>query len=159
MSLIDSRRPAAFAAAVMALAWSLPAAADGPRQAVPLVPAYKQECGSCHIPYPPSMLPPVSWQRLMLNLPQHFGTDASLDAQTVQVLSVWLTGSSTRTTNVTAAPEEDRITRTPWFVREHRKVAAATWKLPAVRSAANCAACHPGAEQGDFDEHALRIPR
>ena len=158
MSLTESR-PAALVAGLLALAWSLPAAADGPRQAVPLIPAYKQECGSCHTPYPPSMLPPVSWQRLMLNLPQHFGTDASLDAQTVQVLSVWLTGTSSRTTNATASPEEDRITRTPWFVREHRKVSAATWKLPAVRSAANCAACHPGAEQGDFDEHALRIPR
>ena len=45
-----------------------------------LLPAYVQECGSCHVPYPPGLLPNESWQRLMANLPQHFGTDASLDA-------------------------------------------------------------------------------
>jgi hypothetical protein len=28
------------------------------------------------------MLPAASWQRLMGNLPRHFGTDASLDAAT-----------------------------------------------------------------------------
>jgi len=60
---------------------------------------------------------------------------------------------------VTDAPPEDRITRTPWFVREHREVSATTWKLPAVKSAANCGACHQGADQGDFSEHSVRVPR
>ena len=36
---------------------------------------------------------------------------------------------------------------------------AATWQRPAVKSASNCAACHTRADQGDFDEHTVRIPR
>jgi hypothetical protein len=32
------------------------------------------------------------------------------------------------------------------------------WKLPSVKSAAQCAACHGDADQGRFDERALRLP-
>jgi nitrate/TMAO reductase-like tetraheme cytochrome c subunit len=49
-----------------------------------------------------------------------------------------------------------RITETPRFVQEHRKIAAATWQHPKVVSKANCGACHPGAAQGDYD--AARLP-
>ena len=58
-----------------------------------------------------------------------------------------------------APPPEDRITRSAWFVREHREVDAATWKRKAVGSAANCAACHANAAQGSFSEREIRIPQ
>ena len=152
----------AFGTAALALLAALgpqPARADGARARVDLIPQDQQECSACHIAYPPNLLPAASWQRLMQNLPRHFGTDASLDAATVQVLSTWLAGTAARTARIAEPPPEDRITESRWFVREHRKVAAATWKLPAVKSPANCAACHTGAPQGDFDEHSVRIPR
>lgn len=38
-------------------------------------------------------------------------------------------------------------------------VAAATWKLPKVKTAANCAACHTQSHQGAFNERGIRIPR
>ena len=47
---------------------------------VPLLPAYVQECGSCHVAFAPGLLPAASWQRLMADLGRHFGSDASLDA-------------------------------------------------------------------------------
>ena len=56
-------------------------------------------------------------------------------------------------------PPQDRITRAAWFVREHNEVRAATWALPAVKSAAHCAACHTRADQGEFRERDIRIPR
>ena len=79
----------------------------------------------------------------MANLPRHFGTDASLDPATAQD-AVDLAGTPTpaATRRAREAPPEDRITRSAWFVREHDEVPAATWKRPAVKSAANCAACH-----------------
>ncbi len=40
-----------------------------------------------------------------------------------------------------------------------RKCTAATWKLPAVKSAANCEACHVQANAGDFSERNIRMPR
>lgn len=41
------------------------ARADDRTQSVPLLPKYQQECSSCHVAYPPDMLPAASWQRLM----------------------------------------------------------------------------------------------
>lgn len=153
---VHSRLGLATAAALLA---SAGAQADAPRASVPPLPAYKQECASCHIAYPPGALPAASWQRLLDNLPRHYGSDASLDAATVRQLRGWLTANAGTWRRVAAPPPEDRITRADWFVREHRKVTQATWTLPAVKSPSNCAACHAGAEQGDFDEHAVRIPR
>jgi hypothetical protein len=135
------------------------ARADGGRPAVPLLPAYQQECGACHLAYPPGALPAASWRRLMDGLPQHFGTDASLDPATVQQVSAWLAANAGSWKRVAAAPPQDRITRSEWFIRKHREIAPTTWRLPAVKSPANCAACHGGAEQGDFDEDRVRIPR
>jgi hypothetical protein len=138
---------------------SVALADEGHRARVPLLPAYQQECASCHVAYPPGMLPAASWQRLMNNLPHHFGTDASLDAATVQQLSAWLTANAGSDRRVRDAPPQDRITRSAWFVRKHDEVPPAVWKRAAVKSPSNCAACHTRADQGDFDEDYVRIPR
>lgn len=129
------------------------------RRRVPLLPQYQQECSSCHIAYPPGMLPAASWQRLMDNLPRHYGTDASLDDASVKQLSTWLAANAGTYKRVREQPPEDRITRSAWFERKHDEVPASTWKRPAIKSAANCAACHPKSDQGDFNEHDIRIPR
>ena len=42
---------------------------------------YAQECGSCHMAYPPGLLPGRSWQRLMGNLADHFGDNAELPGE------------------------------------------------------------------------------
>lgn len=145
-------------AALWAAAAPTRADADG-RRVVALLPAYVQECASCHIAYPPGALPRASWQRLMRNLPQHFGTDASLDAPTREQLSAWLEGQAGTWSRGAEAPPQDRISRSAWFRREHREVAPATWALPAVRTPSQCAACHPQAAEGDFNEDRIRIPR
>ncbi|MBL8350210.1 MAG: diheme cytochrome c [Burkholderiaceae bacterium] len=148
----------------LGLLLTLPAAfgARADPLAVPTLPAYQQECAACHLAYPPGLLPAASWQRLMAGLPHHFGSDASLDAATQQSLSAWLTanaGSYKKVARDPAPPPEDRISKAPWFVREHREVSAATWRRKSIGSASNCAACHGGAAQGRFSEHDLRIPQ
>lgn len=154
-----------FHAAVFALLAALTptrtAIADDDQHArrVPLLPKYQQECAACHLAYPPAMLPAASWQRLMNRLSNHYGTDASLDPKSVSEISHWLAGHAATRKRAREEPADDRITRSAWFVREHREISAATWKLPAVNSAANCGACHIRSEQGDFDEHNVRIPR
>jgi hypothetical protein len=45
-----------------------------------------------------------------------------------------------------------RITDTPRWMKEHRKVRAEQWQDPMIKSKANCLACHPGAEQGVYEE-------
>lgn len=127
----------------------------GPAQALPV---YQQECAACHLAYPPALLPAESWKRIMANLSHHYGTDASLEAEQIQVIGRWLQGEAGSYRKVRNAPPQDRITRSDWFVREHRQVAPEVWKLGSVQSPAQCAACHSGAEQGRFGERELRRP-
>jgi mono/diheme cytochrome c family protein len=126
---------------------------------VPLLPRYKQECAACHVAFPPGMLPPDSWRRLLNNLPRHYGTDASLDAATVNELATWLSANAGTYKRVRDAPPEDRITKSAWFIRKHDELPAGVWTRPAVKSAANCTACHTQADQGSFNEHTVHIPR
>ena len=150
----------AWACVFAALAGTQAWAEEGDRVArTPLLPKYREECVACHVAYPPGLLPAASWHRVMANLPRHYGTDASLDPGTVTALANWLTANAATSGRRSEPPPEDRITRSAWFIRKHREVSPATWKLPNVRSAANCAACHTQADQGDFNEHNVRIPR
>ena len=148
-------------AVVVALVASHAALAGDDRRApsVAPLPKYKQECAACHVAFPPGMLPADSWRRLLGNLPHHYGTDASLDTATANELAAWLAANAGTYKRVREAPPEDRITRSAWFIRKHDEVPSAVWKRPAVKSAANCAACHTQADQGDFNEHTVRIPR
>jgi mono/diheme cytochrome c family protein len=146
-------------ALVLGLATLSAAQADSGRLLPRNVPAaYTQECAACHTGYAPGMLPARSWQRIMTGLDKHYGTDASLDAATVQQISGWLQSNAGTYKRVAEEPPQDRITRSAWFVRKHDEVAPAVWKLPSVKSAANCAACHTGADKGDYDDDNLRMP-
>jgi mono/diheme cytochrome c family protein len=131
---------------------------EGRRPArAPMPAVYVEECGSCHVPYPARGLPASSWRALMAGLDRHFGNDASLAPAQADTIRGWLiAGAGTQPVDRAASL---RLTRAPWFVREHREVPAPLWRSTAVKSAANCAACHRGAERGVFSEHDVRLPR
>ena len=57
-------------------------------------PVYKEECGSCHMAYPPGLLPAISWQKVMAGLEDHFGDNAELDTATRQTISDFLLNDS-----------------------------------------------------------------
>ncbi len=124
----------------------------------PVPPAYTVECGACHTAYPPGMLPARSWQRVMGSLDRHYGADASLDAPIVREIERWLLAHAGTSRRVRTEPPEDRLTRSAWFERKHRAIDASVWKLASVKSAANCGACHSGADRGDFDDDNLKVP-
>jgi hypothetical protein len=122
----------------------------------------KEECGSCHLAYPPSMLPARSWERMMAGLSDHFGTDASLEAKTLELIRRYLNENAadsggrrygeklTRGVPLSSAPL--RITELPQWMRKHREVPEWEWTHKDVRTKANCAACHSGAERGYFED-------
>ena len=120
---------------------------------------WKAECGSCHLAYPPNLLPAPAWRRLVAGLDRHFGTDAGIDARTAAEIGAFLESNAGQGKRRGSDSGTLRISETPWFQRKHDEVAALAWKNPKVRTPANCTACHAGAERGDFDEHAVRIPR
>jgi len=117
------------------------------------------ECGACHVAYPARYLPAESWRAIMSGLDKHFGSNASLDAASVNEITAFLEkNASTKKHEVLAKPLL-RITETRWFKSEHREVAERTWKNPKVKSPANCGACHTKADSGDFSERNVKVPK
>lgn len=120
---------------------------------------FQKECASCHMAYPAGLLPAGSWQHLMANLGRHFGSDASLDEASANAITRYFTSHAGTYKRVSEMPPQDRITLSNWFARKHDKhVSASTWARPAIGSRSNCVACHQGAQQGNFNEHSVRIP-
>ena len=96
----------------------------------------------------------------MASLERHYGTNASVDTATAAEIGVFLERYAGRDRGSTvASTEPPRITASEWFAKEHREVRAQPKTSAAVKSLANCGACHLGADRGDFDEHAVLIPR
>lgn len=122
--------------------------------------ALQQECGSCHVVYPPQFLSAASWRAVMDGLDKHFGTDASLDAATRSEILRYLQANAGRHDTSAGGKPLLRISATRWFVHEHsEELPRDIWRNPAVKSSANCLACHTAAEQGNYSERSLRIPR
>ena len=147
-------------AMIVCIASMKTAIADGVKR-VPVLDIYTQECASCHLAYPPALLPRTSWQKITGSLNKHFGVDASLDASSQQKISQWLMNNAATGKRNSQEPPNDRITQSEWFLRKHNRheVAAEIWKRPAVGSPSNCNACHTKATQGDFEEDNIRIPK
>ncbi|MDH4192512.1 MAG: diheme cytochrome c, partial [Betaproteobacteria bacterium] len=86
------------------------------------------------------------WRNLIAQLDRHFGIDASLDTRTRDAIAGLLAArASTRDKHAATEPTA-RITKTLWFVREHRKAG------PARTSFVDCGACHANADQADYRE-------
>lgn len=130
---------------------------------------YVAECGSCHMAYPPGLLPARSWTTMMSNLNSHFGDNAELDQATTAELSRYLVANSAdnsdyrRSRRVMRSLPHDsvplRISELPYIRHEHDEIPAHMITAnPKVGSLSNCNACHQRAEQGSFNEHEIRIP-
>ena len=121
---------------------------------------WKEECGSCHMAYPPRFLSAESWRAMMAGLDKHFGSDASVDAATATEIGDFLEKNASAKHRIASSGSEPplRITETRWFQSEHRKVADRIWKDPKVKSPSNCAACHTKADSGSFSERDIKIP-
>lgn len=130
-----------------------------PLQPVQTNAKFQQECSGCHITYAPGLLPAESWRKMMSGLDKHFGSDASLDEQDNKEITGFLVSNASNRWSASTAPL--RITESAWFKRKHddHEINPRVWKNPKVKSPANCGACHPQAERGNFNEHDIRMPR
>lgn len=130
---------------------------------------WKAECSSCHMLYLPGLLPARSWTKMMSTLNKHFGENAELDSATQKEITDFLVQNSsdkvhTRRgdkilSSIGKNEEVLRISETSYFKRKHDEISPNVFKRKAIGSAANCMACHSGAEKGDFSEHNVRIPK
>ena len=130
---------------------------------------YIKECGSCHFPYQPGLLPSNAWNKMMANLDNHFNSDATLDDKTFQTLSKYLNDNSAEknmqykrsnriVSSLLPGQVADSISTTPYMVQKHREIRKDLITQPDVKGLFNCMACHTTADKGIYSERAINIP-
>lgn len=120
-------------------------------------PLYQKECASCHMAFQPSLLNQNSWTKMMSNLPNHFGVDASLEKVDEQAIKKYLIDNSKN--RLKNPNNEIAITKMPWFTHEHNRFKEKANKNPKIKTLSNCMACHIHADKNDYDEDNVRIPK
>jgi cytochrome b len=132
----------------------------------PLDPTYAEECGSCHMAYPPSLAPAQRWIAIMDSLPNHFGEDASLEPGLSSRIRAYLTMNAAEKWDTRAAHElqglnpQDplRLPATPFWIHMHRGIPESVFKSRAVGAKGACEKCHSDASTGRFDPQDISIP-
>ena len=130
---------------------------------------YIKECGSCHFPYQPGLLPANAWNKMMINLDKHFGSDASLAPEDFQTLSKYLNDNSAEknmqykrsnriVSSIPAGQIPDSISTTPYIIKKHNELKKSMITQPEVKGLFNCMACHTTADKGSYSEKDIKIP-
>lgn len=131
---------------------------------------YKNECASCHFGFQPGLLPQNSWHKVMINLGNHFGTDASLSKEDYNAIYKYIMENSAdkamqykrsnRIVNSLSYTDKtvDAITKVPYFIKKHREIPKRLIVQDEVKTLSNCAACHTTADKGFYGERAIKIP-
>lgn len=106
------------------------------------------ECSDCHMAFPPETLPKATWEKIIGNLGDHFGEDASLDDAAVAIILSYHVKHASDVSSVRAAKKwrtSNKVTRiidAPRFIKKHKQCPDAVWKHAAILSKSNCIACH-----------------
>jgi hypothetical protein len=129
---------------------------------------YVKECGACHTPFSPQLLPAASWRKLMSHLDDHFGDSAKLDAPTQQALTRYLESnaadnaqnSASRSIMQSIHPGQvpERITQVPYIADLHKAVLDPLWNgKPRPKTLTECSVCHTRANAGNFTSKSFTV--
>lgn len=105
----------------------------------------KKECGACHMAFQPAFLSAEAWTKIIADLSNHFGDNASLPEATRAGIEAYYIANAGR-----SQAGLRRISEQSWYLRQHRGVGQA--RFAAVKSKANCNACHKQADQGQYED-------
>jgi len=130
---------------------------------------WREECATpCHGAFSPTLLPAASWRKIMANLDEHFGDDASLDDESEAEILEYLLASSAERSGSEASVKilrslepgrvYMRVTETPYWQRKHSDIGDDVYRRSSIVSRSNCVACHPGSDAGSFEDRDIRIP-
>lgn len=121
---------------------------------------YVEECGACHIAYPPGLLPVTSWNKIMEGLEDHFGDNAELDKETNDYLGLYLNKNSLKKSKPSSMsrmlrnmPEHPpiRITQLPQFQADHSELFVRLKEHSDKElTVSQCEDCHGEAQNGVF---------
>ena len=130
-------------------------------------PLFESECKSCHTLYPPYLLPKESWVKMMADLENHFGDDASLDEQETASIREYLVKNAAESSTKESAfkilkslkdKETIAITKTPYWIKRHEEIDKNIFASNEVKAKSNCKACHQNIEQGLLNDKDIKIP-
>ncbi len=126
---------------------------------------YIEECGTCHLAYPPMLLPAKIWKNLVDGLDNHFGDDATIERSTLDHIDKYLQTHALETETQSkvghwlktiAEQPPNRITELTGFVEDHadayRRMGESSRKTGFFSP---CADCHKEAGDGIFDKERL----
>ena len=125
----------------------------------------RSSCGSCHMIYPPYLLPKQSWNKMMDNLENHFGKDASLPKEETELIRSYLMNNaaehSTREAAVkildnlkTDAPQE--ITQTHYWKETHKDITKEQFEADyGIKS--DCRTCHKTIRDGMIQDEEIKF--
>jgi len=129
---------------------------------------WKEECGDCHLAYHPVLLPARSWVELMIQQQQHFDEDLDLDKETVEEITKFLVKYSAESklneparkilSHEPKSKTPIRVIATQYWKEKHHEIKNDIWSDSLVQNKGNCEACHLDANQGWFEDSAMRIP-
>jgi cytochrome b len=127
--------------------------------------SWRGECESCHLAYPPCLLPGRSWDAILAPGADHFGEDLALSADLRERLSriaatpphdeSWACWKMR--TSVPQAATPVRITATPFWRDAHARLAPRAFKPPSSSGPHDCGACHRDASSSTFGSRSLQI--
>ncbi len=130
--------------------------------------AYKTTCEGCHFAYPPELLPGSSWRTILNRLPNHFGEQLSINPNARKAIQKYLIengadrSSSKKSVKIMKCLNGQnplRITEIPYIQKKHRRIKPEVLNRKSIGSLSNCIACHTTAEQGNFNEDYVTIPK
>ena len=132
---------------------------------------YKEECGSCHFPYQPGLLPERSWLKLLeaTSLEDHFGDNAEMDESLRKPIEAFLSENAAdkshykRSKKIVASLKAEetplRISEVRYIQRKHRSMTDEYVKNNRyVKSLAQCDKCHQMADKAVYDDDTVMIP-
>lgn len=139
---------------------------------------YYSECGACHKPYPPFMLPASSWERIREGLKNHFGEEISptmtkgenrisINDQTA-IFNYLIRNSADKSTreisvkvmkSLNGARGRKSITKIRYWKDVHSSISNETFKSRKVKDKSNCFACHKNFDKGMLEDIDIEIPK
>jgi hypothetical protein len=133
-------------------------------------PFYVKECGSCHFPYSPGLLPARSWERYVQRFDSHFGEKLGFDDATREKLRAYLVeNAADRSSYEGSKVFMERVgpEQTPYRLNEVRLFremhfiinrVMASYPRVKVKTLSDCSVCHQYAAEGSFGNSELAVP-
>ncbi len=127
---------------------------------------FAEQCGSCHLAFPPSLAPAATWNAILDRMNAHFGRDTGLPPPMIAQLRVYLDANAAEHWDTLPSwrlrtPDPGgslRITATPGWRRIHRGIPASVFAAPPIFNRSACEACHADAATGLFAPQDIAVP-